>query len=251
MKNLKFLFWVITLVFSMVLCSNRRLTAVEIPLDGGVISASGSGEVKSAPGGIAYLDIEMIFNEHPMTARLKSEFETEVEKKKKELSDIEASMKLTQDIIVSTTTEISKLKTEVEQIRKAIEEAQKPPQTVLLPGTTYTVIVPPPASAVKADPVLAEAKEKEIKDKEAFIEVLKKEYAIKQDELSAATKSNRDELVKLEASNTQAVLNDVYSILAKISVEENITIVVDKNNVLYGQASQDITEKVRDRMRGR
>jgi len=58
-------------------------------------------------------------------------------------------------------------------------------------------------------------------------------------------------MVKLEASNTQDVLSDIYKMLEKIAVEENLTIVVDKNNVLYGQASQDLTEKLRDRMRGR
>jgi len=64
-------------------------------------------------------------------------------------------------------------------------------------------------------------------------------------------KATKEDIIKLEADNTKAVLNDIYKMLEKIAVEDNLTIVIDKNNVLYGRASQDLTDKLRDRMRGR
>jgi len=80
---------------------------------------------------------------------------------------------------------------------------------------------------------------------------MKAEYAKRQLDIEDKVKSNKDELIKLEDTNTKAVLADIYKLLDKLAVEFNLTIVIDKNNVLYGQASQDLTDKVRERMRGR
>ena len=231
-----------------------RAEAVNIPLEAESISpGSVTGSVKNSSGGIAYVDIEMIFNEHPMTQRLKGEFEAEVTKRKKELSDIEGSMKNIQNIIVSTTTEISNLNKEIEQVKKAIEDSKKPPQQVLLPGTTNPVFVTPvmSTSTVKADPAIIDNDQKIIVDKSAGIAQLKEEYSKKQKELETKNKSNKEDLIKLEDTNTKAVLNDIYKLLQKLAIEYNLTIVIDKNNVLYGQSSQDLTDKVRDMMRGR
>jgi len=234
---------------------NVRSTAVEIPLNGGVISPGGGtkGESKNSSAGIAYLDIEMIFNEHPMTARLKGEFEAEVAKRKKELSDMEGSIKYLQGVILSSTTEINKLKTEIDQVNNAIKEKNKPPQTILLPGTTTLFVVPAAVSTstVKADPAIIDADEKTIKDKEAGIELIKADILKKQQEIVKKNKTNKEELIKLEDTNTKAVLSDIYKVIETLALEYNLTIVVDKNNVLYGQASQDLTDKLRDRMRGR
>jgi len=228
--------------------------SVEIQLDGaGVISSSQTESGRNGSGGIAYLDIEQIFNEHPMTLRLKGEFEAEVDKRKKELSDIENSMKYIQGVITSTTTEINGLKAEAEQIKKAISDSQRQPQTILLPGTTLPFVLQPVVSTgtVKADPAQLEADEKGIKDREAGLELLKAEYAKKARDIDVKNKTNKEDLVRLEATNTQQVLSDIYKVLQQIAIEDSLTIVVDKNNVLYGQSSQDITGIVRERMRGR
>jgi len=229
--------------------------AVEIPLGGSVIM---QGEVKESAGkyaavGIAYVDIEMIFNEHPMTQRLKSDFETAVANRKKELADMTTQIADMKRIMVSSTTEIDLLKNHVELMKKALNEKPPEPTVVVLPGTTNTITIMPQisSSTVKGDPVLIVSEEKQIAALESGTEQMKTDLLKKSDEVERYRKKIKEEIVALEETNTQRVLNDIYKMLEKIAVEENLTIVVDKSNVLYGQASQDLTEKLRDRMRGR
>ena len=256
MKYLKLSFPAAAFIAVFLFCCGTSSEAVTIPLDGAVVNGSGQNNTtknSSSGGGIAYVDIELIFNEHPMTARLKGDFETEVEKRKKEFSTIESSMSMIQDVIVSSSAEITKLKAEIVQVKKAIDEKNQAPKTMILPGTTNVVAISPAVSSstVKADPAVIAIDEEIIKERESSIAVLKDKYAGKKRELEERTKSNKDELVKLETTNSQAVIEDIYKVLGKIAIEEGLTIVVDKNNVLYGQASLDLTQKVRDRMRGR
>ncbi len=256
MKVFKLTFSAALIIAASALLLSERLLAVTIPLDNAVINSSSQNQENnskgSSSGGIAYVDIEFIFNQHPMTARLKTEFEAEVDKRKKEFMLIESSMTSIQDVIVSSTAEISKLKAEIDQVKKAIEEKNQPPKTMVLPGTTNVILVTPAVSSttLKADPSIIDADEKIIKEREATIASLKEIYSKDKHEIDVKTKTNKSDLVKLEADNTQEVLSDIYKILGKIATEEGITIVVDKNNVLYGQASQDLTQKVLERMRG-
>lgn len=242
-------------VVSAFACLNT--TAVEIPLGGGVITTEGRVEgettAKFTGAGIAYVDIELIFNEHPMTGRLKSEFEAVVEKKRAELADGEKAIASLSAIVVSTTTRIDNLRKEVEAMKKALDEKPAQPQTIMLPGTTYTITVMPMsgAPAVKADPEIIAAKESEIKTLEEDVEKAKIELSKRREELSLLRKKDKDEVVRLEAEHTLSVLNDIYKVLESVSVEENLMIVLDKNNVLYGQAKQDLTPRVLERMRGR
>jgi len=138
-------------------------------------------------------------------------------------------------------------------MKKALNEKPPEPRQIVLPGTTNVVMVAPQTSTstIKADPAQIDSEEKEIVDIQAGIEQIKAAITKKKEELETAKKKTKDDIVKLEASNTKAVLSDIYKMLEKIAVEENLTIVVDKNNVLYGQASQDLTDKLRERMRGR
>lgn len=229
-------------------------SAIEIPLDGGVITTTGDkGAALSAPAGIAFVDIELIFNEHPMTARLKAEFEAEVDRRKRDFSVIESSIASVHEIIVSSQSEVNRLKKEIELVKTAIKEKDATPQTLMLPGTTNFFVLPISANAntVKADPAIIDADEKTISFLQENIDLLTAKQSELKRELEAAGKTNRADLVAMEDAHTQTVLKDVYKVLEKIASEEGLTIVVDKNNVLYGKASQDITEKVRDRMRGR
>jgi len=103
---------------AVVLSCSAIAHSIEIPIEGGLSNNAAASDVKSSnsTSGIAYVDIEMIFNEHPMTQRLKGEFEAAVEKKKKELSDMEKSLKDFNGVMVSSAAEVTKLQDEIEQV---------------------------------------------------------------------------------------------------------------------------------------
>jgi Skp family chaperone for outer membrane proteins len=255
MKIFKRIFQTVASVSIICYLSTALVCAIEIPIDSRVVSSGENKDTsnKNAPEGIAYVDIEMIFNEHPMTVRLKTEFEAAVAAKKKELSNMDNQMADMRRVIVSTTTEIDKLKGHIELMKKALNEKPPEPRQVLLPGTSNVVMVAPQASTstVKADPELIVSEEKQIVEMQTAVEKVKTEISKLKLDIDNAKKRTKEDIIKLEADNTKAVLNDIYKMLEKIAGEDNLTIVVDKNNVLYGRASQDLTDKLRERMRGR
>lgn len=109
--------------------------------------------------------------------------------------------------------------------------------------------------------------ENKIEELEKEIEKLSNEFEILTDTTSQLNKemeieAKEDELVKmdllyennllnfkkdleeLEQRSTEIALRDLYKIIKEIAEKENISVVLDKSSILYGQDSFDITEKV-------
>jgi len=233
---------------------------VEIPLEKGVINGSGKS------GDIAYLNIDRIFSAHPMKNRLKAEFEADVEKRKAEIVLLSGAVADLNKIVVSTTTEINHAKLALMIIRSTQAPAIEPAAVEVssanasstvaavssAPASVLAVLPGVSASTASAAGILtAEALEKEISVKEAFLAELNATIGKKKDEIRALTRKNKDELTKTEEKLTARVLADIYNLLEKLAVEEGYSIIIDKNNVLYGQSGQDITDKIIERLQGR
>ncbi|MHB9154778.1 MAG: OmpH/Skp family outer membrane protein [Endomicrobiales bacterium] len=242
-------FAVCAAVFLLAFSLCAPLSALEIPV--GVVPPSGQG---TAPQGvIAYVDIEALFAEHPMRKRLQGEFLAEAEKRKKELAGLEGSIAAFEKIIASSTTEVNQAKNEAEDMAREAAKPPAQPQTMVLPGTTEAVRLPgvSQSSAPAATPALTEARLKEISDKEAGLETMKKELQTRKEELALKVKQNKEDLIRLEENQSARVLTDLYQLLDAVAGEKGITIILDKNNVLYGQQYQDLTQEIRQRLTGR
>ncbi len=59
----------------------------------------------------------------------------------------------------------------------------------------------------------------------------------------------RSELAAIEKESVTSLLEKIYKVIEKISKEEDITLVIDKNYILYGPQGQDITHKVIERLK--
>lgn len=235
--------------------------AVEIPLDRGVISGG-----QQSGAAIAYLDIDRIFENHPMTKRLKEEFEIDVQKRKDDIQLINNDINTLQAIIVSSTTLINHDKialailTSTQSAAPSITEpiGQETEPALTGEGTTAvsgdaTVEAKTAPEVVKSTAAAAKILELEtrIKYNEESLLPIKADIEKKKLEIARLIKTNRDELAKSEEKQTYKVLADIYNILRKIAEDENLSIIIDKNNVLYGQPGQDITDKVLERLQGR
>jgi Skp family chaperone for outer membrane proteins len=195
--------------------------SVEIPL-----------EKKSIEQGtrinIAYVDIERVFKEHQMTQRLKDEFQAEVEKRKKDLDKMQGGVDELKKVILASSTVVNQLQAQIETKKK------------LTPVTT--------GQAGESDISNMEAI---LQQREAELEVARKACDTKSSELEQMVCKNRDELLNLEDKNTAKVLSDIYAVMQKIADEEELTIILDKNEVLYGKDVRDLTDKVIERLHGR
>lgn len=226
--------------------------AVRINLDGPSASVGTGGTNKN----IGYVDIERVFESHPMKQRMHSEFLAEVEKCKKDQTDLQCVIDDNERVVISSSTVAERLRAEIAAMKESLAgpATSAAPVEVLLPGTTIYVLAQPKVIA-STQPVVTQAmvagKEAELFAVTAGVDEQKKELARRKSEMSKKARDNKDSLSKLEESKTASVLADIYQILEKMTVEENIDIVIDKNNVLYGQPTQDLTDKVIERLQGR
>jgi len=253
----------IALAFAAVRCS-----AVEIPLDRSVVS--GNKETTA----IGYVDIEKIFAEHPLKKRLQEEYVTEVDKRKSEIAQMDAVVRGLEKVVVSSATEVARAKLELDILKSMCPRQEPSATSALIQGTTESIMGQDISSAAFREPAIAaalprgttqsaavtpqgpdpaviRAKEAAIREKEAAIDIIKKDIDTKRDEMSRKIRQNKADLALMEEKRTASVLADMYKILQKVAADENVTIIIDKNDVLYGQASQDMTDRVRERLQGR
>jgi Skp family chaperone for outer membrane proteins len=252
---MKYLGTVLVAVAAM-LAASPAVFGIQIPLERNTV-ISGGKETTS----IGYVDIEKVFAEHPMKKRLQEEFQADVEKRKKDITDIDKSIGDLEKVIISSTTDVNRAKLELDILRAQVaQQPQSPATTGLLPGTTASMQQQPSAAASSGtvtgappavNTAVIQGKEAALKDKETGLTELKKELDKKKDEISLHIKQNKSELAALEEKNTAAVLADIYGILQKVATDEGVTVIIDKNDVLYGQSTRDLTSKVLERLAGR
>ena len=215
------------------ICYPVSVISVEIPL-GGSTGVLGSAEIAN----IGYVDIDLIFREHPMKKRLQAEFKSVYDKKMKESAELKVKIGKLRKVIVSSSTYVENLKSE----------------TDILQSNTQVKDVVTGTAAVSVPSVSPEIiKDMQNKIKLAKKDILKMKEAISKEELGYEKfiESARKDLLKLEQKHTSKVLADIYYLLEKVAIDENITIIVDKNNILYGKTAKDLTSSVLERLQGR
>ena len=205
---------------------------------------------------VGYVDVSALFEEHPMTARFKEDFMKEVDKRKQTEKDEHSKLDALESVLVSSTTEIKQLRQDIENIKKNQNQPQLLPQNSSLqasatsqsgaqaPAVSTPSITVSPAEQIKA-------KEDLIAGKEKALTIQKIDIEKKKLEISMLKKKHKDELEKLEAKQSEIVMADLDQVIEEVAKEEDLTIVLDKNNILYGKTIKNVTDMVRQRMRGR
>ncbi|MGA2090647.1 MAG: hypothetical protein ABSH12_04210 [Endomicrobiales bacterium] len=255
------------------------VSAIEIPLDhpgGGTISPDGQTQSVS----VGYVDMDVIFAQHPMTKRLKEEFLAEVDKRKKEIATMQATANTMEQVIVSSRAIIAQEKSSLNILKLTLASGTTsaslttsttaPSSSAAVPSVALSSqsVTTAPSVSVSSQPAAAAhsvavssqsfatvdtmvAREKDIKDKEADLVIMQQNYDKQKIEIAKKIKQNKEELVALEKKNTDTVLADLYLIVQKMADDENIGVVFDKNSMLCGQTCKDLTSKVLDRLKGR
>ncbi len=79
---------------------------------------------------IGYVDVNSLFSEHPMTARLKQDFLKEAAKRKQDMLEIHRTIKADEGIIISTATEIKTLRLTLESLKQGKTQQSSSTETV-------------------------------------------------------------------------------------------------------------------------
>lgn len=70
------------------------------------------------------------------------------------------------------------------------------------------------------------------------------ELAAKEEELRQAQRQSERELLEYEGRKSEMLLGRIYVALRELAVKEEVSVIVDKRNILYGQNAVDLTAKL-------
>jgi Skp family chaperone for outer membrane proteins len=79
---------------------------------------------------------------------------------------------------------------------------------------------------------------------DAAIEKKTGELAAKEEELRLAQRQSERELLEYEGRRTEILLGRIYVALKELAVKEEVSVIVDKRNILYGQSAVNLTDKL-------
>ncbi len=197
---------------------------------------------------VGYVDVNVLFKEHPMTAQMKEEFLKEADKRKQNYQDICNRLSVKENMLVSGAAELKQLKLDIENIKKN--------QTQVLQSTGESQGKTSQGTAVdsaKTNDLNDAIKKKEMlmAEKEKGMETVKIDIEKEKAEISGLRKKHKEELEKFENKQTEVVMADLYQVIEEVAKEENLSIILDKNNILYGKSAKNVTDKVKRRLQGR
>lgn len=120
------------------------------------------------------------------------------------------------------------------------------PLVVAPPGGQHAPV--PPIEIAEGDPLLDREKrlselDDAISQEQAELDRLETTFL----EYQTAVEKN---LIEIESRRTEILLGKIYRAVREVARENGVSIVVDKNQILFGQKSVDLTSKVLNRLKG-
>lgn len=84
----------------------------------------------------------------------------------------------------------------------------------------------------------------------ASVPSLKRDLEEKKVAYEELKKRASQDLASFQSQQSQIILGKIYQALRDLALEEQVTIVVDKASILYGDATTDLTDKLQEKVRG-
>lgn len=195
--------------------------ALEIPLGGATEGKTGGG------GGTAvgYVDMDRIFQIYPQTQIAKEDYAKQLEKKRQQLHEKEA--------------QVNSLKARIGVLDSTLKDMGTPATAPATSSDTVTSSATAAASLQPADSGSAQG-----------MQDMKKQLEQQMGELDDMRKQAETDLAAFQAQQSQIILGKIYQALKDLAQEEQITLIVDKSSILYGDAAIDLTEKLQEKVRG-
>ena len=253
------------------MCGALPLAALEVSLE----------ENRAQRGSVGYADMQRIFRSYPETQRAKQSFadiirqaEEGVNLKKAELQKLRSEisrLNAEHEILSRTPIQISEpAKPLVPALAPtASEKPRRDPLVIRIPGVADEPIIIQPSSedvhastpnasvslssaAALPDPVAESAARhgarlKELEEQVAskITELGRRESAFKEYQLQA-----EKSLTELESRRSEMLLGRIYDALREVARENSISVVVDKSQIIFGQNTVDLTDKVIKKLGG-
>jgi Skp family chaperone for outer membrane proteins len=188
-------------------------------------------ENKAAKGGVAFVDMKQLFRLFPETQKAKRSFEDSMHQSEEQIN-------LRRAELLGLRAEIGRLKAE----RDAAEKASAAPAAPNLPGTEVARSTAPAAAPSASPADRLAALDKTIADKSRIL-------AEKDADFKTFESKTEKGLLDLEGRKTEALLGRIYAAIQETAKDENVSIVLDKSQILFGHKGVDLTDKVAQRLK--
>ncbi len=176
------------------------------------IPLGGGLDAKTGGGGttVGYVDMDRIFQIYPQTQIAKEDYAKQLEKKRQQLREKE--------------NQVNALKARIGVLDSALKDLNSAPAS-------------DSATATNAGPDTPSSD-------------MKKQLESQMAELDDLRKQSERDLATFQNQQSQIILGKIYQALRDLAQEEQVTLVVDKSSILYGDTAIDLTDKLQNKVRG-
>ena len=197
---------------------------------------------------VAFIDIDIAFNEHPRTQAVKRQIDLKIKAKQREVQnakDIIAALEAENNLL---TRQLAELKPFYERIVTDQALLPRVPETAdsLTLGNVLNRLTFAGCEVLSTSPLNSPA---ELDDVTERIGANKKIIAERSFFIDNYKYQTREEILKLEQEEVKAILQDIYQEIKTFAKKRNIGAVVRKDEILYGQQPVNVTKDFVSRLK--
>lgn len=153
---------------------------------------------------------------------------------------------------VQVSTEAVQVSTESVQASTGTVQAPAAPQAVVLPAAATPAVISLPGMGGIDMPGIAKVPVTHFKfsvstsvpEIDAALSRKESELAAREDELRSLQRQTERELLEYESRKSEILLGRIYVALKELAIKEEVSVIIDKRNILFGQKAVDLTGKL-------
>lgn len=197
---------------------------------------------------VAFIDIDIAFNEHPRTQLVKKQIDLKIKSKQREVEnakEIIAALEAENELL---SRQLSQLKPFYERIvtdQTFLPKVSEGTDTLLLNNTLNRLIFAE-CEVLSATPLNTPGRLDDITERIGVNKKIIHERSFFIDNYKYQT---REEILKLEQEEVKNILQDIYEQIKSFAKKRNIGAIVRKDEILYGQQPVNVTKDFVSRLK--
>lgn len=197
---------------------------------------------------VAFIDIDIAFNEHPRTQAVKQQIDLKIRAKQREVEnakDIIAALQAENKLLLRQLAELKPFYERIVTDQKLLPQVPESADTLVL-GNTLNRLLFSGCEALTTTPLNSPARLDDVTERVGANKKIIAERSFFIDNYKYQT---REEILKLEQEEVKAILQDIYTEIKSFAKKRNIGAVVRKDEILYGQQPVNVTKDFVSRLK--
>ena len=197
---------------------------------------------------VAYIDIDIAFNEHPRTQAVKKQIDLKIKSKQREVEnakDIINALELENKLLSRQLAELKPFYERIITDQILLPKVPESADTLLLNNTLNRLIFSG-TEVLSTSPLNSPARLDDLTER---IGANKKIIAERSFFIDNYKYQTREEILRLEEQEVKAILQDIYNEIKSFAKKRNIGAIVRKDEILYGQEPVNVTTDFVNRLK--